>query len=403
MKYYQKRKIMFKKKLLLKMVFLLFSSSAYANQLTVARLTVEELRLEKAAIKMPDVVNIFTNNIDQFRNAWEHAESYQNAKKITLNHAQKLWLDAKNKIKTSSIFDDRPLYWSRLLATKTMRSTSPSFSPSKQQLKNLLALFEHGSRGRMDLEYNQTTDKKILLTGFDPFLLDQHINQSNPSGIAALKFDGQVITYKGITAEINTVMIPVRYKDFDEGIIESLLAPYYALNNVDMIVTVSMGRTNFDLEHFPGKRRSVTAPDNLNVLSGGTKEKPIISKLHNKPLPGEEFVLISLPIEQMQRAKGSYKVNDNHKITSIGRSLKPEAREPYSLSQLDGHIAVSGSGGGYLSNEISYRSIRLRDQLNSNIPTGHIHTPRIEQFEPDTEAKIVEQIRSMLEMSLESI
>jgi pyrrolidone-carboxylate peptidase len=398
MKYYQKRKIMFKKKLLLKMAFLLLSSSAYANQLTL-----EELRLENAAIKMPNVVNVFTSNIDQFRNAWKKADSYQDAKKITSNHAQKLWLDAKNKITTSSTFDDRPLYWSRLLASKTMRSISPSFSPSKQQLKNLLALFEQGSRGRMDLEYSQTTDKKILLTGFDPFLLDQNINQSNPSGIAVLKFDGQVITYKGITAEINTVMIPVRYKDFDEGIIESLLAPYYALNNVDMVVTVSMGRKNFDLEHFPGKRRSVTAPDNLNVLSGGTKEKPIIPMLHNKPLPGKEFVLISLPIEQMQRAKGSYKVNDNHKIKSIGKSLKPEVSEPYSLSQLNGHIAISGSGGGYLSNEISYRSIRLREQLNSTIPTGHIHTPRIQQFEPDIEAKIVEQIRSMLEMSLESI
>lgn len=389
---------MFKKKLLLKMAFLLLSSSAYANQLTL-----EELRLENAAIKMPNVVNVFTSNIDQFRNAWKKADSYQDAKKITSNHAQKLWLDAKNKITTSSTFDDRPLYWSRLLASKTMRSISPSFSPSKQQLKNLLALFEQGSRGRMDLEYSQTTDKKILLTGFDPFLLDQNINQSNPSGIAVLKFDGQVITYKGITAEINTVMIPVRYKDFDEGIIESLLAPYYALNNVDMVVTVSMGRKNFDLEHFPGKRRSVTAPDNLNVLSGGTKEKPIIPMLHNKPLPGKEFVLISLPIEQMQRAKGSYKVNDNHKIKSIGKSLKPEVSEPYSLSQLNGHIAISGSGGGYLSNEISYRSIRLREQLNSTIPTGHIHTPRIQQFEPDIEAKIVEQIRSMLEMSLESI
>lgn len=380
------------------MAFLLLSSSAYANQLTL-----EELRLENAAIKMPNVVNVFTSNIDQFRNAWKKADSYQDAKKITSNHAQKLWLDAKNKITTSSTFDDRPLYWSRLLASKTMRSISPSFSPSKQQLKNLLALFEQGSRGRMDLEYSQTTDKKILLTGFDPFLLDQNINQSNPSGIAVLKFDGQVITYKGITAEINTVMIPVRYKDFDEGIIESLLAPYYALNNVDMVVTVSMGRKNFDLEHFPGKRRSVTAPDNLNVLSGGTKEKPIIPMLHNKPLPGKEFVLISLPIEQMQRAKGSYKVNDNHKIKSIGKSLKPEVSEPYSLSQLNGHIAISGSGGGYLSNEISYRSIRLREQLNSTIPTGHIHTPRIQQFEPDIEAKIVEQIRSMLEMSLESI
>jgi pyrrolidone-carboxylate peptidase len=73
------------------------------------------------------------------------------------------------------------------------------------------------------------------------------------------------------------------------------------------------------------------------------------------------------------------------------------------LSQLNGHIAVSGSGGGYLSNEISYRSIRLRDQLNSNIPTGHIHTPRIQQFEPEIEEKIVKQIRTMLELALEGI
>jgi hypothetical protein len=99
-----------------------------------------------------------------------------------------------------------------------------------------------------------------------------------------------------------------------------------------MVVTVSMGRKNFYLEHFPGKPLSVTAPDNLNVLSGGTQEKPIIPRLHNKPLPGEEFVLISLPIEQIQCAKGSYKVNDNHNIKSIVKSLKLEVSEPYSLS-----------------------------------------------------------------------
>ena len=61
---------------------------------------------------------------------------------------------------------------------------------------------------------------------------------------------------------------------------------------------------------------------------------------------------------------------------------------------------MRGGGGGYLSNEISYRSIRLRNQLNSDIPTGHIHTPRIAQFEPETEAKIVKQIQTMLERSL---
>lgn len=389
---------MFKKKILLTITALLLSNATYAKQLTV-----EELRIENATIKMPEVMKTFTTNIDDFKHAWQAADNYQDAKNIIVLHAQQLWLDAKSKVQSATTLDDRPLYWARLFASKVIRSTSPSFELSKQQTQALLTLFEQGSRGQMDLEYTQGTHKKILLTGFDPFLLDKNINQSNPSGIAALKLDGQVITYQGITAEINTVMIPVRYKDFDEGLIESLLAPYYALNNVDMIVTVSMGRKEFDLERFPGKRRSVTAPDNLNILSGGTKEAPIISKLHNKPLPGEEFVLFSLPIKQMQLAKGPYKVIDNHKVTSIDESLKPKDIEPHTLSQLNGHIAVNGSGGGYLSNEISYRSIRLRDQLNSNIPTGHIHTPRIQQFEPEIEAKIVQQIRTMLELSLEAI
>ncbi|GHB56117.1 hypothetical protein GCM10008107_01120 [Psychrosphaera saromensis] len=386
------------KKLLITITGLMFSNLAYASELTV-----EELRIESAAVKMPEVLNAFTSNIDAFKQAWQGAGSYQEAKNITILHSQKLWLDAKNKLQSSALLDDRPLYWARLLASKTIRSVKPAFALSELQTQALLTMLEEGSRGKMDLEYTQKTDKKILLTGFDPFLLDRNINQSNPSGIAALKLDGQVITYNGITAEINTVMIPVRYKDFDDGMIESLLAPYYALNNVDMVVTVSMGRTEFDLERFPGKRRSVTAPDNVNVLSGGTKQTPIISKLHNAPLPGDEFVLFSLPIKQMQLAKGPYKVIDNHKVTSIVGSQKPKDIEPHTLSQLNGHIAVSGSGGGYLSNEISYRSIRLRDQLHSTIPTGHIHTPRIQQFEPEIEQKIVKQIRTMLELALEAI
>ena len=385
-------------KSLLVIILWLLSYSVYASELTV-----EERRLESAEKAMSNVVNVFTDNIDNFKQAWMQTKNYQSAKKVTMNHALQLWQDATNKIQSSSASDDRPLYWARLSVSRVIRSISPGFSPTKLQLNALLELFEQGSRGRTDLEYTQTTNKRILLTGFDPFLLDRNINQSNPSGIAALRLDGKVIIYKGVTAEINTVMIPVRYKDFDDGLIESLLAPYYALNNIDMVVTVSMGRKNFDLERFPGKRRSVTAPDNVNVLSGGTKEKPVISKLHNKPLPGEEFVLFSLPVEQMKQAKGPYKIIDNHKVTSIGLSLKPEEIEPLSLSQLNGHVAVSGSGGGYLSNEISYRSIRLRDQLNSTIPTGHIHTPRIQQFEPEIEAKIVEQIKAMLERSLEAI
>ena len=100
----------------------------------------------------------------------------------------------------------------------------------------------------------------------------------------------------------------------------------------------------------------------------------------------------------MQKAKGPYKINDNHEVTTLEQTFSPG-----SLSALKSAVAVNGGGGGYLSNEISYRSIRLRNELNSFIPTGHIHTPRIAQFEPETEEKIVKQIKAMLEQSLPAL
>jgi pyrrolidone-carboxylate peptidase len=363
-----------------------------------ANLTVEEQRIETATTAMPQVLTAFSQQVSQFEQNWKKLNDFTLAKSAIHDYASQLWRDAKQRITTTQNYDDRELYWARLLSSKIIRTIEPGFEMTSSEQSTLLSILENGSRGRTDLAYSKDTTKKILLTGFDPFLLDRNINQSNPSGIAALLLDGQVITYNGVTAEINTVMIPVRYEDFDQGIIEELLAPYYALNSVDMVVTVSMGRKEFDLERFPGKRRSVTAPDNANIVYGGTQKSPVIPKLNGRPLPGNEFVKFSLPVSQMQQATGPYKVIDNHKITTLEKTY-----EPGTLGELKNSIAVNGGGGGYLSNEISYRSIRLRDELNSSIPTGHIHTPRIKQFEPDTEAKIVKQIKTMLEHSLTAL
>ena len=38
--------------------------------------------------------------------------------------------------------------------------------------------------------------------------------------------------------------------------------------------------------------------------------------------------------------------------------------------------------GGYLSNDVSYRTVRLVRALGSNVRVGHIHTPRISGFRP---------------------
>ena len=379
------------------MIKVLLATSLIASSFAALSnpLTVEEQRINKAQSAMPNVLNAFTPQVSSFEQQFKELNDFKSAKALVQSFSFELWENAKQRIVKTSNYDDRELYWARLLSSKVIRTTSPKFSITQAQLNTLLTLLEEGSRGRTDLTFSSGSTKKILLTGFDPFLLDKNINQSNPSGVAALLLDGQVINYNGISAEINTVMVPVRYEDFDQGIIESLLAPYYALNNVDMVVTVSMGRTEFDLEHFPGKRRSVTAPDNANIVYGGTQTSPVIPKLNGRPLPGNEFVKFSLPVSYMQQAKGPYKVIDNREVTTLEKTYKAP-----SYGELKNSIAVNGGGGGYLSNEISYRSIRLRDALNSSIPTGHIHTPRIQQFEPETEAKIVNQIKAMLEQSL---
>ena len=379
------------------MIKLILSTSLLLSSFSTisASLTVEEQRIEKASTAMPEVLAAFSKEITQFEQRWKNLKSYKQATDLVHDYSSQLWLDAKQRIITSKSYDDRELYWARLLSSKTIRTTKPDFPITSAEQSTLLTLLENGSRGRTDLAYSQNTNKKILLTGFDPFLLDINIDQSNPSGVAALLLDGQVITYNGISAEINTVMVPVRYEDFDQGIIEQLLAPYYALNNVDMVVTVSMGSKEFDLERFPGKRRSVTAPDNANIVYGGTATAPLVPSLNDRPLPGSEFVQFSLPVKQMQQAQGQFKINDNHKVITLEKAF-----EAKTLAELEGAIAVKGGGGGYLSNEISYRSIRLRNELNSDIPTGHIHTPRIAQFDPATEAKIVQQIKAMLEQSL---
>ena len=379
------------------MIKVLLATSLIASSFAALSnpLTVEEQRINKAQLAMPNVLKAFTPQVSSFEQQFKELNNFKSAKTLVQRFSFELWESAKQRIAKTNTYDDRALYWARLLSSKVIRTTSPKFSITQAQLNTLLTLLEDGSRGRTDLTFSSGSTKKILLTGFDPFLLDRNINQSNPSGVAALLLDGQVINYKGISAEINTVMVPVRYEDFDQGIIESLLAPYYALNNVDMVVTVSMGRTQFDLEHFPGKRRSVTAPDNANIVYGGTQTSPVIPKLNGRPLPGNEFVKFSLPVNYMQQAKGPYKVIDNREVTTLEKTYKAG-----SYGELKNSIAVNGGGGGYLSNEISYRSIRLRDALNSSIPTGHIHTPRIQQFEPETEAKIVNQIKAMLEQSL---
>ncbi len=361
------------------------------HPILAANLNVEEKRISKAESELKDIASRYDDLIADFEYDIGYINNYDEYINIINQYGNKVWKAnvADNQAKLA--IDDRPLYWARLKMSKVIKQSRLNFSLNSKQYQSLFANLERASRGHNDVNFSVQVTKKILITGFDPFFLDRNIGQSNPSGLAALMLDGKTIKVEGESIQIESAIFPVRFEDFDQGEVEHFLKPYFSDNSVDMIVTISMGREDFDLERFPALRRSAKAPGNLNVFTGADKANPLTPLIGSKPLKGPEFVEFSLPVDAMVTIQTPYKVNDRRTVTTTEKQF-----EPQSLTELEGKTSVEGSGGGYLSNEISYRSINLRNKYKSNIPVGHLHTPRIKGYEPELEKKIVQQIEKIL-------
>jgi pyrrolidone-carboxylate peptidase len=357
-------------------------------------LTVEELRIATVSKVLPSMVSSLDSTVYEFENQLSKATHLTALTQLIHRHGNLLWRAGVDTFIDKADLDDRPLYWARLRMTKAIRQSLGFKNLLASEQEKLMWQFELYSRGKSDVKFNKKTDKKILITGFDPFLLDKNIEQSNPSGVAALWLDDLVLSIDGQTAEIETLILPVRFADFDQGMVEELLTPYIKNNKVDMVITVSMGRTDFDLEHYPGLRRSATAPDNLNIYTGANGNNPLIPRLKNKALKGAEFIEFSLPYQAMQKAHGEYKINDNRKVSVLVSDLN---------GILNDQKSVEGSGGGYLSNEVSYRSLVLRNLYNPKLAVGHIHTPRIKSFDTQVLSNILEQTKAMLSQAVKVI
>jgi pyrrolidone-carboxylate peptidase len=381
-----------------KLACFISSMTLVAFQTNALTSDVETQRLAMAQQQMPDVTQQLKQRVSVFAQQVKLAESYTTLTQLVIRHGTGLWQDAVKQMALSQQSDDRPLYWARLQMRQALYQALPFQTLLAEQQQKLLWRLELFTRGSEDIRYQSQTKKRILLTGFDPFFLDRHIDQSNPSGATALALDDFTFSINGQSVEVETLMIPVRFADFDQGIIETLLTPWMEQHRVDMVVTVSMGRDEFDLEHFPGLRRSAKAPDNQNVFTGASKQNPLIPKLHGQPLKGPEFVAFSLPYQQMQKAVGPWKIRDNRRVTTLAGEKTPDT-----LAELASEISVEGSGGGYLSNEISYRSILLRNRFDPLLPVGHIHTPRVTGYNDKTNHQIIEQIKAMLRLAATEI
>ena len=287
----------------------------------------------------------------------------------------RLWRRAVADVQSGHM-DDRPLYWARLKLRRALGEAS-GFGQAECLSRNFNPAFPSGVR-------------KVLVTGFDPFHLDDVIGQSNPAGLVALALDSTTIA----GAHVRTAILPVRFEAFARGVVEDLLRPLFQ-RGLDLAVTISMGRDRFDLERFPGLRRSVETSDNSRAMTGASASNPLIPPdLAGTGAP--EFLEFSLPAAAMSSVAGRWPIRDNRRVTTLERG----SFTVQTLKELAHDTAVRGSSGGYLSNEITYRSLLLQKRLGAEFPLGHLHTPALKGYDAGLEGDIVGQVRRIIAAAL---
>lgn len=321
----------------------------------------------------------FSRNVDVFERHLCQASNPAAARTLVRTQGEKLWTDAVARAHSTPpagelpASDDRGLYWARISMTKALRQWVPSFDLPDEARSDLMRTFEYASRGITTSHFDRGV-RRVVVTGFDPFTLDQDIRIGNPSGADALSLDGTRWRIDGQTVEIQTMVFPVRYADFDHGIVEDALTKYYqhGPDKADLVLTSSQGRVGrFDIEAFNGARRDVnTLGDNNNVWGGGSPTAPVqFPGAH-----GPEFLPTSLPKTAMAATPiTGWNLYVNTQVVEIrpgdtSYTISPTGPTP-------GSIAVEGTGGGYLSNEIGYRNTLLRDTYDPAMPAGHVHVP----------------------------
>ena len=309
--------------------------------------------------------------------------TYEQVREVVTSHASRLWTEA-TRTSINGPVDDRPLYWARLTLSARLRAWSPSFDLSPDEHAELLRLWERTSRGITDLEF-PPGDRwvRVVVTGFDPFGLEEDLECSNPSGAAALALHGWTFPVGERTAVVRSALFPVRWDDFAHGLVEDALATRHGV--VDAALTLSRGRPDrFDLEVFNGAWRG-GGLDNVGV--GRTGQIPLPEG------PGPQWTRSSLPVERMvEAASGPFTVVANTEVVEVAADADEEVRLPQGPSE--GSAARAGGGGDYLSNEIAYRNTVLRDRTGTGARSGHVHLPRTTR--PDEHVPMVEQLRLLV-------
>jgi pyrrolidone-carboxylate peptidase len=320
----------------------------------------------------------FTPSVKGLTAALCRVRSVAAARHLLRQRGEQLWLTAvrraQGRVQQGTIdrYDDRPLYWSRLLGTRDLRQWRPAFPVADAQRAALLRTYEYASRGVTSTTFGRGVTR-VLVSGFDPYQLNGEIRRSNPSGAAALQLDGREFTDGDRRVRVQAVVLPVTWSGFDAGIVEDAFGRHLtpgAPERADLIMTISQGgRGVMNIEQWAGAWRG-GSPDNNNA--GVAQPIPAVAGW-----PQPEFLETTLPHAAMIAAgTGPWPVALNPRLCEwpAGTRPDPAALRCHANGPTPGAQAHSGGGGNYLSNESMYRSNRTRLALGAtDVPGGHLH------------------------------
>ena len=353
--------------------------------------TVEESRLSVRTAPDQEPASdqlLRAGGFDRFADAFDtrlcDAATLAAAKREAAGHGARLWRTAVDRAQgrrtdlgTIDAYDDRPLYWAHLRATRALRQWSPpGVQLTAAQRSDLVTTFIENARGLTSTRFPRGDDvTRVLVSGFDPYTLETEPRRSNPSGVIALQLDGLRYETPDGTVAVETVVFPVTWSGFDTGIVEDAFGPHLragATQRADLITTISQGSA-FNIEQWAGRWRG-GRPDNNNE-----GEPEVIPENADWPMPQPppEFIETTLPHEAMTSAgTGPFPVQLNPRICEWDPATSPEQNVCGDGPPTPGWRAFSGGGGNYLSNESQYRSNRVRIGLGAlDVPGGHLHTP----------------------------
>ncbi|MBL7745890.1 MAG: DUF4157 domain-containing protein [Chitinophagaceae bacterium] len=365
-------------------------STTAAATAAPASSTTEEQQVFTQANNISHLMVVFAQQMIALEAALRSSASLIAAQTVVSNSGTNLWQAALSRAQhlpaVAGQMDDQPLYLARLRMIGMIRGFSASFAITTTDRQALVDSFEQSSRGINAVPFAgiAATQKKILISGFDPFTGD-----GNPSGAIVQALSGQSVTSGACSAMIHGAIFPVRYHDFDQGIVERYFSSFLSgANRADMIMTISLNPNisftlgsggsgspahgNLFFDHWAARQRGGGSDNNGLTSTDTALETNLSARYPGTTSRRDEFINSSLPFGNMMAAAV------NHSFSGVNTTGAPVNNDVGNASgNPAGLNAVSGSGGNYLSNEIFYR-VRLL-QINqtpvSTIPMGHLHVP----------------------------